>query len=932
MNHRTNKILSTSLAALMVAGSGTMTFAKTYDDVDSDHKAKTEISILSDIGVIKGTADGEFSPDELVTREQMAAFLFRLMLGRDDAGRVNTTGFTDLYEPYYHGAISWANAAGYLRGTSKTTFEPTKGITKQDAMTMLVRALGQDSDKMNDNYPWSYINAAIKLGLDRGLEKIGYEETLTRAETAVILYNALTAEYLIGKTTANGNVYYESTSIIEEVFDYSMTDAILVSTNDYSIDGDTTVKNDHVTLRGTGEDDKTFYMTVPFEQMDLSGAENDHLGRAYRVIYSSTNGKHSVLSAVPMSDAESFDTAKVDTDRDTVEIGGVKYTLVEEYSDELSTNNNELILYAYDDNGRLEVIEDLDELSDLLGFYRITLFSDNGEETAKRGLIRVFEMDILETDKDGGINLADGEKADKLNVVNEADAEDDDHVLYYYNEKTAELHIAEVLDTVSGTIKRITASSVRIGDDSYTLGNKTAGITAESIRNKLELGSNVTAVIHNGAVVAVAEGVTLSDSSEYLIALDDAHRIYEDGSFRYVLTAFVDGKEQNIYVKNADAEAGRIYRYTKSGGEYKLIAPETEDGIVLSGKNEFVQNQNGLDEIAYLIESADNTAIELGGSNYYTISRGDADSIASVKGLDNIRFVTDKDTVILVNDGGTILQRTGKYESSIHVNDGAYVAAVFNNEVGSVETLRYLYISDGELGNYDLNAEFVRILAENGLVYENGRAYVEYIVYNFATNAIETRLSKSDDLTVGEDYRCGSDETITEDKSDHVVTGFVTGYTSGTVSIDGATFTHAAGMKIIRIVNNNGTFKAEEVKLADLYMKNVEFIADKGQITFILEADAPEFTASANGQKITVTPDFDLANFADSRLTVSELTDRDGKKADLTGSVIAFGADNTIEVTLAETTVLENGEYKLTFKIGSKSFAVNFTYEVTEAP
>jgi hypothetical protein len=66
-------------------------------------------------------------------------------------------------------------------------------------------------------------------------------------------------------------------------------------------------------------------MTVPFEQMDLSGAENDHLGRAYRVIYSSTNGKHSVLSAVPMSDAESFDTAKVDTDRDTVEIGGVKY-------------------------------------------------------------------------------------------------------------------------------------------------------------------------------------------------------------------------------------------------------------------------------------------------------------------------------------------------------------------------------------------------------------------------------------------------------------------------------------------------------------------------------------------------------------------------------------------------------------------------------
>ena len=932
MNHRTNKILSTSLAALMVAGSGTMTFAKTYDDVDSDHKAKTEISILSDIGVIKGTSNGEFSPNEYVTREQMAAFLFRLMLGRDDAGRVNTTGFTDLYEPYYNGAISWANAAGYILGTSKTTFEPKGGITKQDAMTMLVRALGQDSQKMNENYPWSYINAAIKLGLDRGLEDVDYEETLTRAETAVILYNALTAEYLIGKTTANGNVYYESTSIIEEVFDYSMTDAVLVSTNDYSVDGDTTVKNDYVTLRGTDENDKSFYMTVPFEQMDLDGADNDHLGHAYRVIYSTSNGKHSVLSAVPMTDAKSYDTAKIDTDRDTVEIGGTKYTLVDEYSDELSTNNNELILHAYDEDGRLDRIDDIDELSDLLGFYRITLLSDNGEETAKRGLIRMFEMDVLEIDSDGKINLADGKKENDLNFVNEAEAEEDDYVLYYHNEKTAELHIAEVLDYVSGTVKRITSSSVRIGDDSYNLGNKTAGISADSIREKLELGSNVTAVIHNGAVVAVAEGVTLSDSSEYLIALDDAHRIYEDGSFRYVLTAFVDGKEQNIYVKNADAEAGMIYRYTKSGDEYKLIAPETEDGILLSGKNEFVQNQNDLDEIAYIIESAKNTAIELGGKNYYSISRGDADSIASVKGLDSVRFVTDKNTVILVNDGGTILQRTGEYESTIHVSDGAYVAAIFNNEVGSVETLRYLYISDGELGNYDRNAEFVRILAENGLVYEDGKAYVEYLVYNFASNEIETRLSKSDDLIVGEDYRCGSDDTITTDKSEHVVTGFVTGYTSGTVSIDGSTYTHAAGMKVLRIVNDNGTFKTEEVKLADLYMKNVEFLSDKGQITFILEADAPEFTASANGQTITVTPDFDLANFADSRLTVNELTDKDGNKIDLSGSTIAFGAENTLEVTLAETIALENGEYKLTFRIGSKSFAVNFTYEVIEVP
>ena len=44
------KILTPTLAALMVAASGTMVFAKNYDDVASDHPVRTEISILSDIG------------------------------------------------------------------------------------------------------------------------------------------------------------------------------------------------------------------------------------------------------------------------------------------------------------------------------------------------------------------------------------------------------------------------------------------------------------------------------------------------------------------------------------------------------------------------------------------------------------------------------------------------------------------------------------------------------------------------------------------------------------------------------------------------------------------------------------------------------------------------------------------------------------------
>ena len=481
----------------MVAGCSTLTFARNFDDITNDSKAKTEISILTDIGVIKGTGENEFSPDENVTREQMATFLFRLMLGRDDAGRVNTTSFTDLYEPYYNGAISWANAAGYIIGTSKITFEPTGGITKQDAMTMLVRALGQDNGKMNAGYPWSYINAGIKLGLDRGLTGVAYDETLTREETAIILYNALSAEYLVGRTTVGGNVYYESTSIIEEVFGYSTADAVLVATNDYTLEENTVVKNGYVTLRCTDGKD-AFYMTVPYAEMKLAGSENAYLGESFKLIYSKESGRHKVLSAVPTSTSEEYTSVKIDGGK--VQIGESKYTLVDEYSDELATNNNELILHAYDADGRLEQIETSDELAELLGFYSVKLIFDGGRDTASRAVMRVYEMDTLSVDKDGKINLAGGKTEKEVSVNNAANAKNGDYVLYYYNEAAGELEIAQALEIVSGTVRRITQTSAMIGDRSFTLGNSVAGISAESIKNKLHLGEVANVVVYKAAV------------------------------------------------------------------------------------------------------------------------------------------------------------------------------------------------------------------------------------------------------------------------------------------------------------------------------------------------------------------------------------------------------------------------------------------------
>jgi hypothetical protein len=50
----------------------------TFADVGSNHPFVNEISWLAAVGVSRGCGDGLFCPDQPVTREQMAAFLYRV--------------------------------------------------------------------------------------------------------------------------------------------------------------------------------------------------------------------------------------------------------------------------------------------------------------------------------------------------------------------------------------------------------------------------------------------------------------------------------------------------------------------------------------------------------------------------------------------------------------------------------------------------------------------------------------------------------------------------------------------------------------------------------------------------------------------------------------------------------------------------------------
>ena len=195
-----NRILKIGLAALLMltllAGSA---FAATkFTDVNAKDETLTKaVSLLEGLGITKGTSETTFGTNEPVTRQQMAAFIYRLMKrGASLEGGENNTPFEDLYDDTYYAMISWANSMGIIKGISATEFDPDGGIILQDAYTMLVRAL--DYEKKGElAYPFDYINIAEQknVELGKGLpSSVSYTKELTRGNVAILLYNAFYAE------------------------------------------------------------------------------------------------------------------------------------------------------------------------------------------------------------------------------------------------------------------------------------------------------------------------------------------------------------------------------------------------------------------------------------------------------------------------------------------------------------------------------------------------------------------------------------------------------------------------------------------------------------------------------------------------------------------------------------------------------------------
>ena len=115
----------------------------TFSDVAPGAYYEAAVSWASSSGIVNGYSDGTFRPNNLITREQLAAFLYRCASrkGRDMSGRTELSAFADAEQvaSYAVEPLSWAVSAGLVNGVTADTLAPGGNASRAQVAVILSR-------------------------------------------------------------------------------------------------------------------------------------------------------------------------------------------------------------------------------------------------------------------------------------------------------------------------------------------------------------------------------------------------------------------------------------------------------------------------------------------------------------------------------------------------------------------------------------------------------------------------------------------------------------------------------------------------------------------------------------------------------------------------------------------------------------------------
>ena len=117
--------------------------ASNFMDVEQNQYYTNAVAWASANGIVSGYGNGNFGPNDTITREQMAAILYRYAQykGYDTTQKNNLSNYIDAKDinAYAVEALQWANQVGMITGVTDTTLVPNGSATRAQVSSILMR-------------------------------------------------------------------------------------------------------------------------------------------------------------------------------------------------------------------------------------------------------------------------------------------------------------------------------------------------------------------------------------------------------------------------------------------------------------------------------------------------------------------------------------------------------------------------------------------------------------------------------------------------------------------------------------------------------------------------------------------------------------------------------------------------------------------------
>ena len=584
----------------------------------SGTKYEEAAELLGALGIMVGDAEnGAFRPNDNIIRSEMAKVAV-YSVGLEDIA-LNSNGATPFPDvPSNHwatGAINVAHQQNMVIGDSEGTFRPDDPVTLQEAVTIIVRAMGYEpAAKDKGGYPAGYLYIASSNQLLRGIDGVT-SQPATRGDIAQLIFNSLTVN-LMEQVGYGSQVSYEvvDKTLLYDKLNVEKGYGQVTGTGETTLTGGNTTAEDRIRI----DDNKIF----------LEGKSHGRNFLGYNVLYYARIDKKTdektLLTLRPQSnknktitvnasdivnitgaDGENRDfeywanetdrntkTAQISKDASYIYNGKFKAGVTLE---QMKPESGNVILLDSDTNGLYDIVFVnhftnivVDTVSEITG--RVTDKYLNGS--------LVFDPD----DKDTMFTLTkDGEDI-SLSQLKEWNV-----ISYTISEDRALIKAYVTTASVTGTVTEVTDRGYKIGSDFYK--------KAPSYPNEITLRDRGTFYLDiEGNIAAVDENATVgTDKNQKYAYLVDA--IMNDG--------FSTTGQLKLFTASGSTEVISTTEKLRFNNSYSQKAEDVIDALMPSGSVSpqlIVYETNGAGDVTAIETATDGTGTGAPNTDKFTLN------------------------------------------------------------------------------------------------------------------------------------------------------------------------------------------------------------------------------------------------------------------------------------------------------------------------